>query len=61
MAYCFRILQLHQVYCHIATGNTASINLFTTSGFEVVGEKKEWLKTGEGFEGELLLQCINES
>jgi len=61
MDYCFRILQLHQVYCHIATGNTASINLFTTSGFEVVGEKKEWLKTGEGFEGELLLQCINES
>jgi len=59
MDYCFQVLQLHQVYCNIASGNTASIKLFTAAGFEVVGEKKEWLKTGEGYKGELLLQRIN--
>ena len=56
--YCFKFLNLHQLYCNISSSNTASIKLFTAAGFEVVGEKKEWLYNGEGFEGELLLQYI---
>jgi len=59
MDYCFRILHLHQVYCNIASANKASLKLFTAAGFTVVGEKKEWLKTAAGFEGELLLQLLN--
>ncbi|MEN8204250.1 MAG: GNAT family N-acetyltransferase [Bacteroidota bacterium] len=58
--YCFQALQLHQVYCNIAAGNKGSQKLFTAAGFEVVGEKKEWLKTGDGYKGELLLQLINK-
>jgi len=58
MIYCFEVLQLHQVYCNITSGNHASIKLFTSAGFELVGEKKEWLKTEEGYKGELLMQCI---
>ncbi len=59
MTYCFDVLQLHQIYCNIASSNQVSIKLFTAAGFEMIGEKKDWLKTGNRFEGELLLQCIN--
>ena len=56
--YCFEVLKLHQLWCNIAASNQASIQLFNSAGFKVVGEKKEWLYTGSGYEGELLLQCI---
>jgi len=56
MAYCFEILNLHQLYCNIAAGNHASIALFKDAGFEEIGRKKEWLFTGEGYEDELLFQ-----
>jgi len=57
--YCFQVLLLHQIYCNIASDNQTSLKLFTSAGFIVVGEKKEWLKTAAGFEGELLLQLLN--
>lgn len=60
MTYCFDVLKLHQIYCNIASNNSASIKLFTAARFKVVGEKKEWLKTEDGFEGELLLQCVKK-
>ena len=59
MEYCFRVLRLHQIYCNIASGNGESIKLFTAAGFKAIGEKKEWLFNGQGFEGEWLFQCIN--
>ncbi|MGC9470578.1 MAG: GNAT family N-acetyltransferase [Bacteroidales bacterium] len=59
--YCFGHLKLHQLYCHIATDNQASLRLFTGNGFTVIGEKKEWLFNGNGFSGEWMLQCINPS
>lgn len=59
MDYCFTILHLHQLYCNIASGNTESIKLFTSAGFTAVGEKKDWLYDGQGFENEWLLQCMN--
>lgn len=57
--YCFSVLKLHQLYCNIASGNENSINLFTGAGFRLVGEKREWLFNGSGFENEWLLQCLN--
>jgi diamine N-acetyltransferase len=60
IAYCFRGLQVHQLYCNIAVGNQSSLKLFTAAGFELVGEKKDWLKTGDVFTGEFLLQLINK-
>lgn len=56
--YCFEVLGLHQLWCNISASNQASLTLFTAAGFELVGEKKEWLKRGSGFESELLLQCL---
>ena len=59
MSYCFKVLHLHQLYCSIGTDNRESLNLFQGVGFKLVGEKKEWIYNGKGFDGELLLQCIN--
>jgi diamine N-acetyltransferase len=58
LAYSREILFLHQLHCNIATSNIASIRLFEKAGFTVSGIKKEWLKTTDGWEDELLLQKI---
>jgi len=59
--YAFQVLQLHQLYCNIATDNTESIGLFTRNGFSISGEKKDWLKTSAGYKNEYYLQLINPS
>ena len=57
--YCFKVLQLHQIYCNISKTNRASLQLFQKHGFAFAGEKKEWLnQTGEWVD-EFLLQLIN--
>jgi diamine N-acetyltransferase len=58
-AYCFSVLNLHQLYCNIAAGNKASIKLFAEAGFTESGRKKEWLYDGRRFEDELLFQKLN--
>lgn len=59
IAYCFDVLHLHQLYCHIAAGNQASLRLFREAGFVECGRKKDWLLTAAGYEDELLLQRIS--
>ena len=54
--YCCKVLFLNQLYCNIAASNTASIQLFRKAGFEITGNKKEWLRTETGWEDEFLLQ-----
>ncbi len=58
--YCFEILQLHQIFCNISATNEASLNLFKNQGFEIIGVKKDWLKSLAGWEDELMLQKISE-
>lgn len=57
--YCFEHLMLHQVYCNITKDNTASINLFKKTGFIKIGNKKDWIKTKDGFKDEIMYQIIN--
>ena len=57
--YAFNTLKLHLLYCNIEATNEASINLFKKFGFEICGQKKQWLKTLDGFDDEYLLQLIN--
>jgi diamine N-acetyltransferase len=59
MDYCFRVLKLHQLWCNIASGNRESLKLFTAAGFQLIGEKKEWLFNGRNYESEWLLQCVD--
>ena len=56
MDYCRKVLFLHQLYCNIPANNTASIQLFKKAGFEITGTKKDWLRTENGWEDELLMQ-----
>ena len=58
--YCFNHLNLHQVYCNILSENISSVDLFEKSGFTICGIKKEWVKSNNGWEDELLLQSIKE-
>jgi diamine N-acetyltransferase len=57
--YCFKTLQLHQLYCNIISNNTESIDLFKKQGFVQAGVKKDWIKTSEGYLDEYLFQLIN--
>jgi len=61
VSYCFDVLHLHQVYCNIAAGNKASINLFKEAGFQEIGRKRDWLYNGQGYEDEFLYQRISSS
>ncbi len=61
ITYCFDVLHLHQVYCNIAAGNSASIKLFKEAGFVECGRKREWLISGSSYEDELLFQKLNAS
>lgn len=56
--YCFSILNLHQLYCNITIDNEASILLFQKQGFQVTGIKKQWVRDGNVYKDELLLQKI---
>ncbi|MEA3445759.1 MAG: GNAT family protein [Bacteroidota bacterium] len=56
--YGFATLDLHQLYCNILENNEASLHLFEQMGFEIIGLKKDWIKTKEGWLDEYLLQKI---
>ena len=58
--YVFEVLLLHQIYCNILEENEKSILLFMKEDFELIGNKKEWIKTHDGFKNELIFQCIKK-
>lgn len=57
--YCFRILDLHQIYANVSDANTASLKLFDSKGFKKVGLKKDWIYFNSEYSDEWLLQLIN--
>ena len=59
--YCFKTLQLHQLYCNILANNCESMDLFKKQGFVQCGIKKDWIKTSDGYFDEYMFQLINES
>ncbi|TRZ41055.1 GNAT family N-acetyltransferase [Robertkochia solimangrovi] len=58
--YAFRYLELHQLYANIGAANKASIRLFESLGFELIGVKKEWTRISGKFCDELFYQKIND-
>ena len=56
--YCFFSLNLHQLYCNITTDNETSIILFQKHGFQITGIKKQWIRDGDKFKDELILQLV---
>lgn len=59
-AYAFSVLQLHQVYANVAADNKGSIKLFEKLGFKKAGVKKDWIRAGESYKDEILLQRIKD-
>jgi diamine N-acetyltransferase len=59
LEYLFNTLHLHQIYCDVLNNDLISMKLFTKCGFSVVGVKKDWKKTQDGFEDVVMLQRIN--
>jgi len=57
--YCFKHLDLHQLYCNISEDNKASIKLFTKQGFNKIGLKKDWNYSDGVYKNEFLFQLIN--
>ena len=56
--YCFKKLNVHQLYVNIETDNKISLHLFEKYGFQICGTKKEWLRTDSGWKDEYMLQLI---
>ena len=59
MKYAFSILDLRQLYANVGEDNKPSIHLFKKLGFDKVGVKKDWIRSGNSFKNELLFQKIN--
>lgn len=59
IGYSFNTLMLKQLYCNILPENTASIHLFTKYGFQLIGNKKDWLLIENQWRDEQMYQLIN--
>lgn len=57
--YVFEVLGLRQVYANILEDNSASMHLFHKLGFVPVGVKQDWVRLGNSYKNEILLQKIN--
>ncbi|HNR42475.1 MAG TPA: GNAT family N-acetyltransferase [Bacteroidales bacterium] len=57
--YCFKTLQLHQLFCSILANNHESMDLFRKQGFVQSGIRRDWIKTPDGYIDEYLFQLIN--
>jgi len=56
--YCFKTLQLNQLYCNILADNCESMDLFRKQGFVQSGIKRQWIKTADGYLDEHFFQLI---
>lgn len=57
--YLFKTFFLHQIYANVLAENEISLALFSKCGFEIVGTKRDWIKTANGFNDVVLMQKIN--
>ena len=58
ISFCFKKLNIHQIYANIESRNKISLGLFEKHGFRICGTKKEWLRTDSGWKDEMMLQLL---
>jgi diamine N-acetyltransferase len=58
--YSFSTLDMHQLYCNILADNEISLSLFRKHQFEIIGNKRQWIKIKEQWVDEYLLQLIRK-
>jgi len=59
--YAFNLLRLHQLYANVIAVNKASVELFKKKKFNVIGIKKDWIRMGDSWADEYLLQLIKQT
>ncbi|MCF8465578.1 MAG: GNAT family N-acetyltransferase [Flavobacteriales bacterium] len=57
--YCFEVMNFRQLYCHVPVDNEASLNLFSSCGFEKSGTNRDWVKKGNLFFDAVFMQKVN--
>ena len=58
LQYAKKNLGLHQLYANITTNNLGSIHLFEKVGFQLIGTKKDWIRTYDEWLDEMIYQII---
>lgn len=56
--YSMKFIGIHQLYSTIPEDNLMSLALFKKLGFQITGERKEWLRGMDGYITEYFLQLI---
>jgi len=56
--YAFKTLGLKQLYCNICEDNPDSLKLFIKQGYVITGQKKDWIKKGDKWYSEYILQLV---
>jgi diamine N-acetyltransferase len=57
--YCFKHLDLYQIYANVGINNKPSLSLFESLNYIKAGVKKDWVLTENGFVDEVLYQKLN--
>lgn len=57
--YAFKVLHLHQLYCHVHVNNEASIRLFSAAGYTCNGELKDWTLSNGSWVSVYVMQKVN--
>lgn len=57
--YCFKALDLHQIFANVLSDNVASLALFQKANFQLCGTKKEWVLSNGIWKDEVMMQLIN--
>lgn len=57
--YVFKVLHLHQLYCHVHVDNEASIRLFSAAGYTCSGEMKDWTLVNGSWVNVYIMQKIS--
>lgn len=57
--YAFTVLGLKQIYANVGEDNEESLKFFNKLGFDRVGVKKDWIRSGNSFKNEIMFQKIN--
>ena len=60
-AYCRTHLQLHQLYCDVASDNAACIGMLGRCGYHMVGTRKDWQLCDGRWKDALSMQCLLNS
>ncbi|MFI3286581.1 MAG: GNAT family protein [Rikenellaceae bacterium] len=59
--YVANYLSMRLLWCNVEEDNVASINLFTSLGYQQIGVKRDWNITADGCKSEIMFQKLIDS